>query len=115
MAINFNSILDDIYEAIEYFFDALLYVVSAVVIGLIVSLAGTLVNIYSFTIAYVIFVLFLPIVSWFDDLEEFLKRHLGFLIGVIIVSGAFFHDYWLVTAAIIGIFFSFLREWYDNQ
>ena len=122
MAINFSSLIESIGDILEliidiftYFVDALLFVVFAVILGALISLAGTVVNVYSFSLAYLVFVLFLPIVRWFDDVDEFLKQDIGFIVGVTIVSGAFFHDYWLTSAAVVGMFLTFLRQWIENS
>ncbi len=105
-----RAILEWILDAICYLLGAFLFVISAVIVGAIIYVAGTIVNVYSFTFAYVVFVLFLPIVRWSYDVDEFLKQDIGFIIGVRIVSGAFFYNYLLTTAAIVGMGLTFLRQ-----
>ena len=121
LGLNLERIIDAIDELLcflvdvaQYLSDAFAFVVFAFVIGLIISLAGYWVNTYSFVISFLVFTLFLPITRWFDDLEEFLKRSIGFTIGVIVVSGLFFRDYWLTSAAIVGLCIALLREWVES-
>lgn len=82
----------------------------AFIIGTLISVAGTLVNTYSYVLAFLVFVLFLPVVRALEDVEEFFKQDIGFIVGVALVSGVFFHDYLLTLAAVIGA----ILAWYSK-